>query len=712
MIQLTKSENRLMVLLVTVLLLCSFIISSYVYAKTNSNMASENVVLLDSNGGISVGGNITGAFIIGGHFCWSNGTQLNDVLGRESVWYNGTGAPGSGLGSNGDFYLRLDNGYIYNKNSGSWVQVADLTGPQGIQGLKGDKGDKGDTGAIGATGPDGADGQDGSKGDKGNKGDTGEKGDTGTTGPAGTNGNDGRDAKQPIGPYSFLIGKWPNATYYAQNGTDGHIAFASNDCTQVMQPVVNALTNGGKIVFGQGIFYFYSSVYLPYGINFYIEGMTTPTWVYPLAVPSSITPTDGTQLRMGANFLTNGSTTYLFYRNSGNASQGVLTVKDLAIMPPWGETTENTLIYGIYDTHDGVITEDNLLFVPYGWAEAGQPMPNLSVPNYFDSQVLMGVGGASELRIGYISEFGLNAPTSCGGFDNIYVQRITIDRCIAPLQFEAIWQNNINEIDCFNPFNEIADMHVASVVASTGDLNAATSVINTLNVESFAYGPNNGAYLIKLLNTTTDYITINHAMIWSGRWSDAYKSLTNNNLLLLGSNSVFNLNGNQKWITYTSGVETFVWGNRQVGTIAQTGIVNQVFCQYYEVTTPQQINQISCPLQTASATGHLMLLIYADNGNTPTGSSLLYFASVSSATNTVLFKNINLLINDTTPIWICFMTSDTTMILYSQLSMSVFDDMRDGCYFTASTFTAPMTCPSTALDSSKDITCLIGYTPF
>ncbi len=590
-----------------------------------------------------------------------------------------------------------------------------LLGLQGIQGLKGD------TGASGAVGPAGADGKDGLKGDKGDTGSVGPaghqgiqglKGDTGASGAVGPAGADGKDATQIIGSYNFFIGKWPNATYYAQNGTDGCITFTSNDCTQVLQPLVNDMHSGGKFLFGQGIFYFNSTVYLPYGVNFDIEGMATPTWVYPLAVISNSTPTDGTQLRIGANFLTNGSTTYLFYRNTGSASQGALTIKNLAIMPPWGETVGNTLIYGIYDRNDGVITEDNLLFVPYGWAEAGQLKPNLSVLNNLASQVLIGDGGASELRIGYISEFGLNAPTSCGGFDNIYVQRITTDRCIAPLQFQAIWQNNINEIDCYNPYNEIADIHVANIVASTRGLNAATSVINTLNVESFDFAPNNGTYLIKLLNTTTDYITINHAMIWDGPWGSSYKSLTNNNMLLLGSNSVFNLAGNQKWITYTSGVETFVWGNHQVGTNTQTGVINQAYCQYYQVTTPQRINQINCPLQTVSGTGNLMLLIYADHGNTPTGGSLLYSASVSTAASPVVFNNINLMINDTTSIWICFMTSDTTMTLYRQSAMSVFSDMRDGCYFTSPTFAAPTTCPITTLDASKDITCLIGYTPF
>ncbi len=140
----------LIAIFTTVLLLFSFVIASYAYAENMRTAASDNVVSLDSNGGITVGGNITGASIIGGHFYWSNGVELSDGVGGESVWYNGTGVPANSLGSDGDYYLRLDNGYVYNKDSGSWVQVADLTGPQGIQGLKGDKGD---TGSVGPAGP-------------------------------------------------------------------------------------------------------------------------------------------------------------------------------------------------------------------------------------------------------------------------------------------------------------------------------------------------------------------------------------------------------------------------------------------------------------------------------------------------------------------------------------------------------------------------------
>jgi hypothetical protein len=135
-----------------------------------------------------------------------------------SVWWNGTGTPSSSLGADGDYYLDLSNGDVYNKVAGSWKQVANIqgaTGPAGADGATwfsgsgapasslgsdGDyyldtdnndvynkasgtwtvitniKGETGDTGATGPEGPAGAAGPEGPAGPKGDKGDTGDPG--------------------------------------------------------------------------------------------------------------------------------------------------------------------------------------------------------------------------------------------------------------------------------------------------------------------------------------------------------------------------------------------------------------------------------------------------------------------------------------------------------------------------------------------------------
>jgi hypothetical protein len=64
----------------------------------------------------------------------SNGTNGSSVL-------NGTGAPASGTGANGDFYLRTDTTCLYGpKSGGAWAGCTTLVGPQGATGTAGTNG--------------------------------------------------------------------------------------------------------------------------------------------------------------------------------------------------------------------------------------------------------------------------------------------------------------------------------------------------------------------------------------------------------------------------------------------------------------------------------------------------------------------------------------------------------------------------------------------
>jgi len=59
-------------------------------------------------------------------------------------WFDGSGAPGGGLGNDDDYYLDTDNGDVYQKQLGSWGVVGNIEGPQGPQG---------NDGPIGPAGP-------------------------------------------------------------------------------------------------------------------------------------------------------------------------------------------------------------------------------------------------------------------------------------------------------------------------------------------------------------------------------------------------------------------------------------------------------------------------------------------------------------------------------------------------------------------------------
>lgn len=65
----------------------------------------------------------------------ANGTNGNTVR-------SGTGAPGGGLGVDGDFYIDTDADTIYGpKTGGAWGSPTSIVGPQGDQGIQGAQGD-------------------------------------------------------------------------------------------------------------------------------------------------------------------------------------------------------------------------------------------------------------------------------------------------------------------------------------------------------------------------------------------------------------------------------------------------------------------------------------------------------------------------------------------------------------------------------------------
>ena len=127
-------------------------------------------------------------------------TAIDDVsAGADGkTILNGTTAPSSDVGADGDFFLDTANAVLYGpKILGGWGAGISLTGPRGERGASGATGAKGDTGDAGPAGPQGAKGDTGEAGaqgltgpagPQGAKGDTGDAGAQGLTGPAGPQG--------------------------------------------------------------------------------------------------------------------------------------------------------------------------------------------------------------------------------------------------------------------------------------------------------------------------------------------------------------------------------------------------------------------------------------------------------------------------------------------------------------------------------------------
>lgn len=68
------------------------------------------------------------------------------------TWHDGTSVPNNSIGVNGDYYLQVDNGDIYNKYTNQWVRIGNMMGK------KGEKGEAGVPGRDGLPGDDGING--------------------------------------------------------------------------------------------------------------------------------------------------------------------------------------------------------------------------------------------------------------------------------------------------------------------------------------------------------------------------------------------------------------------------------------------------------------------------------------------------------------------------------------------------------------------------
>ena len=97
----------------------------------------------------------------------SSWTQRGSLLGPTgaqgtagaagSKWFTGSGAPATGTGVVGDFYLNSANGDYYEKTGGAtWTLRGNIKGPQGIQGIQGIQGVQGTAGAPGSVWRSGA----------------------------------------------------------------------------------------------------------------------------------------------------------------------------------------------------------------------------------------------------------------------------------------------------------------------------------------------------------------------------------------------------------------------------------------------------------------------------------------------------------------------------------------------------------------------------
>jgi hypothetical protein len=144
---------------------------------------------------------------------WGAGVSLIGPTGTDGkTVLNGSGAPGAGIGVSGDFYIDTGNSDIYGpKTGGAWGSPTSLVGPAGADStVPGPKGDKGDTGPAGADsivpGPQGEVGPAGADSTvPGPQGDKGDKGDTGSVAGSFGVSIDGAGQLITVGVKQYLI---------------------------------------------------------------------------------------------------------------------------------------------------------------------------------------------------------------------------------------------------------------------------------------------------------------------------------------------------------------------------------------------------------------------------------------------------------------------------------------------------------------------------
>ena len=211
-------------------------------------------------------------------------TAIDDVAagadGRTIL--NGTAAPSSDAGAEGDFFLDTTNSMLYGPKTtsgwGSGVSLIGLTGATGAIGETGATGPQGAKGDTGDTGPQGLQGEKGDTGDTGPQGPIGLTGATGATGAKGDTGDQGIQGEQgPVGPQGEQ-GPAGSADGFGNN-TNWGASGASSNCRYAF--IGQVFLTAGRVAIGTRAegqllpISGYTSLYSLLGNDYGGDGVTT-----------------------------------------------------------------------------------------------------------------------------------------------------------------------------------------------------------------------------------------------------------------------------------------------------------------------------------------------------------------------------------------------------------------------------------------------------
>lgn len=78
---------------------------------------------------------------------YGNWARVPVVDGKDGISIlSGKSIPSNSMGNDEDLYLNLNNGDIYKKTNGVWIEYLNIKGKDGVDGVDGEKGEKGENG--------------------------------------------------------------------------------------------------------------------------------------------------------------------------------------------------------------------------------------------------------------------------------------------------------------------------------------------------------------------------------------------------------------------------------------------------------------------------------------------------------------------------------------------------------------------------------------
>jgi hypothetical protein len=316
------------------------------------------------------------------------------------------------------------------------------------------------------------------------------------------------------------------------------------------QEAVNSLTTGGSI-FTNGITYTNAPIQIPQ-LSINIRGMGTPSFQKDNPAGSTYaTPSDGTQIRgTAAGFNSAGAFTGIFEGTQGSIQQGVFTLDSLAVMPAWGTTSANTRVYCVYMANSLSTNRyqfrNHVIFAPWGWTEAGEPIPTSS--NRFGSvdisaQSNGGTFEADFFEIRGMYDGGGQMATQISSGDHALIRRLDLWRGYGGINSNLASGIHVMELNSFSMnYGNTGGPPLLTLGEVSNGLTGVVNQVDRVFLESTWPSP-----LFSCPETAGFFwptIHVGQIMIWTGSPSGQQFKITNNDALhLIGPCQVYGWNG-------------------------------------------------------------------------------------------------------------------------------------------------------------------------